>query len=222
MTQEEKPAKACDADGLASGVTRDLLVFCAIVLVIGLLLCVVLGAADTPAGDDDAADDVLVAQLEGDEGSGGDGGATSEVGADAGSVSVYDTSAGVAATVGDVQIGEAVVTDAIESFREQSGLQEEGDWGIWLAENGYSAESLRAEVLGGYVSAELSRQAEETYGVTAPDDQASTAFDLSSEQLEYLQFIDDFKTEVGVETTAMPKGLPYDIDVTPYLEEANE
>ena len=54
---------------------------------------------------------------------------------------------GVAATVNGVEIPEDKVTQAIQDIRAQMSLTDEDAWGKWLAENDYTPESVREEIV---------------------------------------------------------------------------
>lgn len=75
-------------------------------------------------------------------------------------------SGAVAATVGDVPISEDTVTKYIESIRSQMGVTDEDSWGNWLAQNGYTPESVRAEVVNSYVQRELIKKGADERGIT--------------------------------------------------------
>lgn len=74
---------------------------------------------------------------------------------------------GVAATVNGVEIPEDKVTQAIEDIRAQMGLTDEQSWGEWLAENDYTPETVREEIVNSYVDQELVKQGTEAAGITA-------------------------------------------------------
>ena len=75
-------------------------------------------------------------------------------------------SGAVAATVGDVPISEDTVTKYIESIRFQMGVTDEDSWGNWLAQNGYTPESVREEVVNSYVQRELIKKGADERGIT--------------------------------------------------------
>lgn len=79
---------------------------------------------------------------------------------------IEDTTGGVAAVVGDTQIGEKAITSNIEQFREGAGLTTDEAWGNYLAELGETPESFRASTLSTYIYQELLRQAAAQQGVT--------------------------------------------------------
>lgn len=78
-------------------------------------------------------------------------------------------SGAVAATVNGTEIYEDQITNTIQSNREQMGLSEESAWGQWLASNNATPESIRSEIIDGYVTQEVVRQgaAEQNISVSA-------------------------------------------------------
>lgn len=74
---------------------------------------------------------------------------------------------GVAATVNGVEIPEDKVTQAIQDIRAQMSLTEEDAWGQWLADNDYTPELVREEIVNSYVDQELVKQGSEAEGITA-------------------------------------------------------
>lgn len=74
---------------------------------------------------------------------------------------------GVAATVNGVEIPEDKVTQAIQDIRAQMSLTEEDAWGQWLADNDYTPESVREEIVNSFVDQELVKQGGEAEGITA-------------------------------------------------------
>ena len=84
---------------------------------------------------------------------------------------------GVAATVNGVEIQEDMVTQAIQDIRAQMSLTDEQAWGEWLAENDYTPETVREEIINGYVDQELVKQGSESLGVTANPDEVNEYVD---------------------------------------------
>lgn len=80
---------------------------------------------------------------------------------------------GVAATVNGAEIQEDTVTAAIEGIREQMGVTDTDSWGKWLAENDYTPESVREEIINSYVDQELVKQGCESMGLTANEDEVN-------------------------------------------------
>lgn len=80
-----------------------------------------------------------------------------------------DTSAGVAAKVNDVEIGEKAITAYVENFRQSADLSDDKAWADYLDETGETAASFRESVVESYAYNELIRQAAESEGVTVSD-----------------------------------------------------
>ena len=76
---------------------------------------------------------------------------------------------GVAATVNGTEIQEDTITQAIQDIRAQMGATDEESWGKWLAENNYTPESVREEIINSYVDQELVRQGAAAQEITADD-----------------------------------------------------
>ncbi len=77
-----------------------------------------------------------------------------------------DVSGGVAAAVGDVEIGENAITSYIEQFREGAQLTSNEAWGEYLEDAGETPETYRDSVLTAYIHRELVRQAAASEGVS--------------------------------------------------------
>lgn len=84
---------------------------------------------------------------------------------------------GVAATVNGVEIQEDTITAAIEGIREQMGVTDEDSWGKWLAENDYTPESVREEIINSYVDQELVKQGSAAMDITADSDEVNQYID---------------------------------------------
>ena len=76
---------------------------------------------------------------------------------------------GVAATVNGTEISEDEVTAMVDSVREQQSLSDEDSWGTWMAQHGYTPESVREEVLDGLINQEILLQKAGDRGVTVDD-----------------------------------------------------
>ena len=72
-----------------------------------------------------------------------------------------------AATVNGTPVAEETVAAYIDDFRATSSLEDDGAWATWLADNGYTPQSVRQEVVDYYVDEELVRQAARERGVSA-------------------------------------------------------
>ena len=91
---------------------------------------------------------------------------------------------GVAATVNGVEIPEDKVTQAIQDIRAQMSLTEEDAWGQWLADNDYTPESVREEIVNSFVDQELVKQGGEAVGMTEDEYRDNIALSLVSQQLQ--------------------------------------
>ena len=91
---------------------------------------------------------------------------------------------GVAATVNGTEIPEDEITLAIESVRTDKSLTDEASWGAWLAENGYTPESVREEVLDSYINQEVLRQKAADKGVTVDSSEVDTYVDSMKSNYE--------------------------------------
>lgn len=87
---------------------------------------------------------------------------------------------GVAATVNGTEIQEDTITAAIENIRTSMGLTDEQTWGEWLAENDYTPESVRQEIIDGYVDEELAKQ-------------GSESLDIHADEAEVNQYVDSMR-----------------------------
>lgn len=94
-----------------------------------------------------------------------------------------DLSGGVCADVNDAQIGENAVTAYINNFRYAMGLQDDGDWGQWLFDNGYTMDGMRAETVDYFVNQELIRQAASLEGVSVDEAEVDKAVNDVRESL---------------------------------------
>lgn len=73
---------------------------------------------------------------------------------------------GVAATVNGTEIAEDTITQQVQTIRAQMAIDTEDAWGEWLVENGYTPETVREQIIDGYVDQELIRQGAAEKGVT--------------------------------------------------------
>ncbi len=84
---------------------------------------------------------------------------------------IYNVSGGTASTVNGVAIGEDVVTNYINLFRDVQGLNDDEAWAEWLSSYGYeSVADLRDVVVDWYDYLELIIQAADEQGVTVSDE----------------------------------------------------
>lgn len=88
---------------------------------------------------------------------------------------------GVAATVNGTEIQEDTITEAIEGIRSQMGLTDEQSWGEWLAENDYTPETVRKEIIDSYVDQELVKQ-------------GSASMDIKADPSEVDQYVESMRS----------------------------
>lgn len=79
------------------------------------------------------------------------------------------SSGGTAATVNGTEISEDKVTNYIQNFRTQSSLDTEEAWGKWMAENDYTPEKVREEIIGIFADQELVKMGAQEKGITVDD-----------------------------------------------------
>lgn len=90
---------------------------------------------------------------------------------------IGDTSSGVAATVDGDPIGEKTITEYIQNFRESSDLMDDEAWGKWMANNNYTPETVREEVINFYVEQLLYERAAKEFNVEVTDEDVQEALD---------------------------------------------
>lgn len=79
-----------------------------------------------------------------------------------------------AATVNGTEIPEAQVTQTIESVRSQSGLEDADAWGQFLADNQFTPESVREQVIDSLVDQELVKSGAADLGITIDSSEVDT------------------------------------------------
>ena len=89
-----------------------------------------------------------------------------------------------AATVNGTPVAEETVAAYIDDFRATSSLEDDGAWATWLADNGYTPQSVRQEVVDYYVDEELVRQAARERGVSADAAEVDEAVQKAKEGYE--------------------------------------
>lgn len=88
-----------------------------------------------------------------------------------------NASGAVAATVNGTEIYEDQITNTIQSNREQMGLSDEQTWGAWLAQNNATPESIRSEIIDGFVTQEVVRQSASKQGISVSADTVQSYVD---------------------------------------------
>lgn len=91
---------------------------------------------------------------------------------------------GVAATVNGTEIPEDTITAQIQMIRAQMSVDTEDAWGAWLAENGYTPETVREQIISGYADQELVRQGAAQKGVTVEDDDIEAVLNATKAQYD--------------------------------------
>ena len=91
---------------------------------------------------------------------------------------------GTAATVNGVEIAEDDITLTIESIRTSMDMTDADSWGEWLNEYGYTPESVREEVLDGFIEQELLRQGAAEMGITVEESEVDTYYEQIASQFE--------------------------------------
>lgn len=79
------------------------------------------------------------------------------------------TSGSVAATVNGEEIAEQVITDQIQTIRDQSNLSEETEWGTFLANNDMTPSSVREQIIDTQVDDKLMVKGAQELGITVED-----------------------------------------------------
>lgn len=86
-------------------------------------------------------------------------------------------SSSVAATVGGKEITEQQVTDYIQNFRSQQGLDDEDTWGKWLAQSQLEPSKVRQDVIDYFAEDIIIAKAAEERGITVSDDDINAQVD---------------------------------------------
>lgn len=73
---------------------------------------------------------------------------------------------GVAATVNGEKIMEDDVTEYIENFRKNNGLEDDKAWASWMEASGYTPGTIREQVIDSMKETELIKQAAKEKGIT--------------------------------------------------------
>ena len=74
-----------------------------------------------------------------------------------------------AATVNGTEIAEQKITDQIEKIREQSGLEDEDQWGQFLVQNDMTPSSVRDQIVDTLVEQELVKQGAAELNISVED-----------------------------------------------------
>lgn len=107
-------------------------------------------------------------------------------------------SGAVAATVDGVAISEDLVTGYIENLRGQMGVTDTDSWGNWLAQNGYTPDSVREEIINSYVNRELIRTGADERGIKVESSEIDGYVDQMKQNYE-----NDEKWKAALEQAGM-------------------
>lgn len=106
---------------------------------------------------------------------------------------IQDTSEGVAATVvvkekndqeKTLEIGEKIITQYIQDFRERNELTEESAWAQWMADNALTPADVRSQVINYYEQELLLDEAASMYDVTVTDEEVQQSLQEIKNQFE--------------------------------------
>lgn len=106
---------------------------------------------------------------------------------------IQDTSEGVAATVTikdkndqeqTLQIGEKIVTQYIQEFRERSELTDDSAWAQWMADNTLKPSDVRTQVINYYKNELLLDEAARMYDVKVEESEVQEALNEIKGQFE--------------------------------------
>lgn len=106
---------------------------------------------------------------------------------------ISDTSQGVAATVKvkdkndkelNLQIGEKIVTEYVQDFRERNELTDNDAWAKWLADNALTPADVRTQVINFYEQELLLDEAAKMYDVKVDESEVQAALDDIKKQFD--------------------------------------
>ena len=106
---------------------------------------------------------------------------------------------GVAATVNGEEISEDRVTRAINSIRINYGYTDDDNWKTFFTMYGYTVESMRYNVLGGFVDEALVKQCADQLGLSVTDEEIDEAVNSVSSQYSSQEAWEDAVSKVGYE-----------------------
>lgn len=96
----------------------------------------------------------------------------------------------VAATVDGAELSEEAIVDYIDEFRLSAGASSNGNWREWMADNNYTAEAVRQEVIDSFINQYLVDLACEESGIEIADAQIANALAEVKSQFEEGKFED--------------------------------
>lgn len=106
---------------------------------------------------------------------------------------ISDTSQGVAATVKvkdkddkelTLQIGEKIVTEYVQDFRERQELTDDEAWAKWMADNALTPADVRTQVINFYEQELLLDEAAKMYDVKVEESEVQEALQSIKDQFD--------------------------------------
>ena len=122
-------------------------------------------------------------------------------------IDTADTSDGVAATVNGVAIGENAITAYLDEFRMAQGLEEDGQWGAWLVENGYTPHMMRRDTVDSFIGMEIMRQAAEQLGSQVSDAEVDEQVRLARSSIVSGDAWGEYLQRTGLSNAAFRQGV---------------
>lgn len=132
---------------------------------------------------------------------------------------------GVAATVNGTEISEQKITDQIELLRSQSGLDDEDQWGQFLAQQDETPSSIRDEIIDTLVEQELIVQGAKDLGLTVEDSEVDGYVDQMKSNYDDDEAWNNALEEVGFTEESYRKAIEdslYEQKVNDYFKENAE
>lgn len=127
----------------------------------------------------------------------------------------------VAANVNGTVIDEQVITDYIQNFRVYTGLEDDEDWGQWMATNGYTPETVREEVITSFADPIILTQGAKELGIELTQEEVDDELAYAKESLgdDYEAYLEDqgLTEEQFIENVIRPNLLQQKV-----AEELNE
>lgn len=90
----------------------------------------------------------------------------------------------IAVVVNGQPVTEQAVTDYIANFRTEMGLEDAAAWNDWMAQNGFTPETVRAEVIDGFVLEQLTALAAQELNIEVTQDDINQALAESRAMFE--------------------------------------
>lgn len=118
-----------------------------------------------------------------------------------------DLSAGIAATVNGVPVGEADVTAYIQTVRAGMEMTDDADWAMWLADNELTDEQVRDQSIDYFVEMELIIQAAEKQEVTVDETAIEQQLATIRAGFESEEAFQEAMTAAGLDEASLRKNI---------------